>query len=141
LDDAELNEKTFFNGWFRTGDIGHVDDDGFLVLHGRKGDTANRGGEKVSLAEIDAALLSHPGIVDAAAFVVSHPRLGEDVAAAVVVEPDATVTPQELRTFLTTRLAPFKIPRRISIVARLPRGTTGKVQRWRLAGRQENERD
>ena len=92
----------------------------------------NRGGEKISPAEIDEALQRHPDVAEAAAFAVPHPRLGEDVAAAVVLRQGATATPFELREFLLPRLAQFKIPRRIVFVDRLPKGATGKVQRQRL---------
>ena len=92
----------------------------------------NRGGEKISPAEIDDGLQRHPAVAEAAAFAVPHPRLGEDVAAAVVLKEGATVTPLELREFLLPTLAQFKIPRRIVFVDRLPKGATGKVQRQRL---------
>jgi oxalate---CoA ligase len=132
LDAPELNRASFVDGWFRTGDIGSIDDDGFLTLHGRKTELINRGGEKISPSEIDDALQRHPDVAEAAAFAAPHPRLGEDVAAAVVLREGATVTPLELREFLLPRLAQFKIPRRIVFVDRLPKGTTGKVQRQRL---------
>jgi acyl-CoA synthetase (AMP-forming)/AMP-acid ligase II len=133
LDAPELDRESFVSGWFRTGDIGSLDAEGFLTLHGRVKELINRGGEKVSPAEIDEALLRHPGVAEAAAFAVPHPRLGEDVAAAVVLEKGAAVTPLELRKFLAARLASFKIPRRIVVLDRLPKGATGKVQRQRLA--------
>jgi len=132
LDAPELNRASFADGWFRTGDIGSLDAEGFLILHGRKTEFINRGGEKISPAEIDDALQRHPDIVEAAAFAVPHPRLGEDVAAAVVLKDGATVTPLNLREFLLPSLALFKIPRRIVFVERLPKGATGKVQRQRL---------
>ena len=113
LDAPELNRASFVDGWFRTGDIGSLDSDGFLSLHGRKTEMINRGGEKISPAEIDDALQRHPDVAEAAAFAVPHPRLGEDVAAAVVLREGATATPLELREFLLPSLAQFKIPRRI----------------------------
>src|SRR3954447_1545328 len=79
------------------------------------------------------ALLCHPQVAQAAAFGVPHPRLGEDAAAAVVLNPGATVTPAELREFISAHLAPFKVPRRITIVDQLPKGITGKVQRKHLS--------
>jgi acyl-CoA synthetase (AMP-forming)/AMP-acid ligase II len=133
LDAPELNSTSFVDGWFRTGDIGSLDADGFLTLHGRKTEMINRGGEKISPAEVDEALQLHPEVAEVAAFAVPHPRLGEDVAAAVVLIEGATVTPLELRKFLLPSLAQFKIPRRIVFVDRLPKGATGKVQRLRLA--------
>jgi acyl-CoA synthetase (AMP-forming)/AMP-acid ligase II len=132
LNAPDLNQAAFVNGWFRTGDIGSIDEDGFLTLHGRVKEIINRGAEKVSPVEIDDALMRHGDVAEAAAFAVSHPRLGEDVAAAVVLRPGATVTPAELRKFLSTQLAWFKIPRRITIVIALPKGATGKIQRRRL---------
>lgn len=132
LDAPKLNRASFVDGWFRTGDIGSIDSEGFLTLHGRKTEMINRGGEKISPAEIDEALQRHPDVAEAAAFAVPHSRLGEDVAAAVVLREGATATPLELREFLLPRLAQFKIPRRILLVDRLPKGATGKVQRQRL---------
>jgi acyl-CoA synthetase (AMP-forming)/AMP-acid ligase II len=132
LDAPELNSASFVDGWFRTGDIGSLDPDGFLTIHGRKTDMINRGGEKISPAEVDDALQRHPEVAEAAAFSVPHSRLGEDIAAAVVLKEGATVTPLKLREFLLPSLAQFKIPRRIVFVDRLPKGATGKVQRQRL---------
>lgn len=133
LDAPELNRASFVDGWFRTGDIGSLDADGFLSLHGRKTEMINRGGEKISPAEFDDALQRHPDVAEADAFAVPHPRLGEDVAAAVVLREGATVTTLKLREFLLSSLAQFKIPRRIVFVDRLPKGATGKVKRQRLA--------
>lgn len=130
LDAPDLNSCSYFDGWFKTGDIGSLDKDGFLTLHGRKSDVINRGGEKIFPAEIDDALLRHPAVVEAAAFPVAHSRLGEDVAAAVVLKPGSTVTPQDLRRFLQQTLASFKLPRRIHVVATLPKGNTGKIRRF-----------
>jgi oxalate---CoA ligase len=132
LDAPELNRTCFLDGWFRSGDIGSVDEDGFLTLHGRKTDVINRGGEKISPLEIDDALMRHPAVLEAAAFSVPHPRLGEDVVAAVVVRPGMTTTSVELRKYLQDQVAPFKVPRRIILREQLPKGTTGKVLRRRL---------
>ena len=133
LNAPELNRTRFVNGWFKTGDIGSLDEDGFLTLHGRKDDLINRGGEKISPVEIDDALMRHPAVAEAAAFAVPHPRLGEDVAAAVVLRPGMTATPVELRGYLQEQLASFKVPRRIVIRDQLPKGQTGKVVRRLLA--------
>ena len=133
LDATELNRGRFVNGWFKTGDIGSLDEDGFLTLHGRKDDLINRGGEKISPAEIDNALARHPAVAEAAAFAVPHSRLGEDVAAAVVLRRGMTATPVELREYLQEQVASFKVPRRIVLRDQLPRGQTGKVMRRRLA--------
>ena len=133
LNAPELNRSAFVDGWFRTGDIGSLDEEGFLTLHGRQKELINRGSEKIAPLEIDQALMRHPGVAQAAAYAVPHPRLGEDVAAAVVLHPGSPVTPIELREFLSAQLAAFKIPRRIVIVDQLPKGITGKVQRKRLS--------
>ncbi len=133
LGDETLNHEALRDGWFHTGDIGSLDEEGFLHLHGRLREVINRGGEKVSLSEVDAALLRHPAVAEAAAFGVPHQRLGQDVAAAVVLRPAMAVTGAELQRFLRDELVYFKVPRRVQIVEALPRGLTGKVLRHRLA--------
>ena len=101
----ELTRACFLNGWFKSGDVGSIDRDGFLTLHGRKDDLINRGGEKISPLEIDEALARHPAVAEAAAFAVPHARLGQDVAAAVVLRPGMTASPLELRSYLRDRVA------------------------------------
>ena len=133
LNAPELNGAMFAGGWFHTGDIGSIDADGFLSLHGRTKELINRGGEKISPLEIDHALMLHPDVAEAAACAVPHPRLGDDVAAAVVLRPGAGVTAEQLREFLGERLATFKVPRRIAILDALPKGLSGKVQRKQLS--------
>ncbi len=133
LDAPELNRLSFVDGWLRTGDIGSLDAEGFLTLHGRLKDLINRGGEKIAPLEIDSALLRHSAVAEAAAYAVPHPRLGEDIAAAVVLHPGCTVDPSELREFLGTQLAASKIPRRIVVLDQLPRGAYDKVLRRRLS--------
>jgi acyl-CoA synthetase (AMP-forming)/AMP-acid ligase II len=133
LNAPERNRSIFVDGWYRTGDVGSLDADGFLTLHGREKELINRGGEKIAPLEIDQALMKHPQVAQAAAFAVPHPRLGEDVAAAVVLHEGAAVTPAELREFISAELASFKLPRRITVVDQLPKGITGKVQRKRLS--------
>jgi acyl-CoA synthetase (AMP-forming)/AMP-acid ligase II/thioesterase domain-containing protein/acyl carrier protein len=133
LNAPELNRTRFVDGWFNTGDIGSVDEQGFLTVHGRKDDLINRGGEKISPLEIDDALMRHPAIAEAAAFAVPHPRLGEDVAAAVVLRPGMTLRPVEIRGYLQEQLASFKVPRRIVLYDQLPKGQTGKILRRQLA--------
>jgi len=133
LDDEGRPRPVLVDGWFPTGDLGAIDDDGFLVLSGRSKDIVNRGGEKIAPAEVDQALLRHPEVVEAAAFAVPHPRLGEDLAAAVVLRPGAEAASLHLRRFLAERLVPFKVPRRIHVVSALPKGATGKVSRAALA--------
>ncbi len=133
LGDDTLNREVLRDGWFHTGDIGSLDEDGFLRLHGRLREVINRGGEKVSLSEVDAVLLRHPAVADAAAFAVPHQRLGQDVAAAVVLHPGMQVAAEELQRYLRGELVYFKVPRRVQIIDALPRGLTGKVLRHRLA--------
>ncbi|MBX9847454.1 MAG: AMP-binding protein [Xanthobacteraceae bacterium] len=133
LDDAKANAASFVDGWFRTGDLGSLDADRFLTISGRARDVINRGGEKIMPAEIDAALMGHPAIADAAAFGLPHPRSGEQVAAAVVVREGTTVTAAGLREWLGSRLARHKVPRRLLFLDRLPRALAGKVQRHELA--------
>lgn len=123
----------FRDGWLLTGDLGRIDEDGYLTVVGRLKDVINRGGEKVFPYEIEKAMLEHPAVLEAAAFGVPHPRLGENVAAAAVLKPGSAVSEQELKRFLAARLAGFKLPRRIWFVASLPRGDTGKVQRGSLS--------
>jgi acyl-CoA synthetase (AMP-forming)/AMP-acid ligase II/thioesterase domain-containing protein/acyl carrier protein len=132
IDDPEMNRATFVDGWFHTGDLGRIDTDGFLTIVGRIKEMINRGGEKIAPAEIDQALLRHPAVAEATSFAVPHPRLGEDIAAAVVLHPGHTITPLELRRYLKPLLVSFKIPRRIHILAAIPKGDTGKVRRQDL---------
>lgn len=120
-------------GWFRTGDLGSLDEDGFLTLHGRSSEMINRGGEKILPGEVEAALMRHPAVAEAAVFAVPHPRLGEDLAAAVVLKPNAPVEGADLRRFLKNHLVTFKIPRSISIENELPKTLAGKVQRRLLS--------
>lgn len=140
LDDPEANAAAFLrDGWFRTGDIGYLDDDGFLYLTSRLSEMINRGGEKIAPVEVDQALASHPAVAGAAVFPVPDARLGEDIVAAIVLKPGAAATPRELRRWMLDRLSPFKVPRRIWIVEALPKTPTGKVQRRMLADHFLNE--
>ncbi|HTB98141.1 MAG TPA: AMP-binding protein [Terracidiphilus sp.] len=135
LGDVEASATVFDDGWFRTGDAGHVDADGNLFITGRLKEMINRGGEKVAPGEVDEVIGSHPAVLDAAAFAIPHPTLGEDVACAVVLRRDGgqSVSPSEIRRFAAKHLAPYKIPRRICFVDKIPRGDLGKPQRWQLA--------
>jgi acyl-CoA synthetase (AMP-forming)/AMP-acid ligase II/thioesterase domain-containing protein len=127
------NEAAFSNGWFRTGDEGSLDDEGYLTLRGRLKEIINRGGEKISPLEIDDVLLRHPAVRQAVTFSMDDPLLGEEVAAAVVVGPESAAGERELQDFVAQQLAPFKVPRRIVVVYEIPKGPTGKVQRIGLA--------
>jgi oxalate---CoA ligase len=133
--DSEANRATHVDGWFRTGDLGRIDDDGYITLTGRLHEIINRGGEKVSPREIDDALAEHPAVRRAAAFAVTHPTLGEDVAAAVVLNHGSRMTERDIREFLFGRLAAFKVPSRVVLVDEIPAGATGKIQRNTLAAR------
>jgi len=128
----EANTAAFHRSWFRTGDQGRIDADGYLFITGRLKEIINRGGEKISPREVDEALLDHPDVLQAVAYAVPHPSLGEDLAAAVVLRADAVVDEAALRGFLFGCLAPYKIPSTILRVATIPKGATGKVQRNRL---------
>ena len=126
-------EAAFAGDWFKTGDLGYFDDDGYLFLAGRIREMINRGGEKVAPQEVDEVLLDHPAVAEAVTFAVPHATVGEDVAAAVVLRPHAAATPKEIRQFATARIADFKVPRQVLIVREIPKGPTGKVQRIGLA--------
>ena len=132
LDDPEANRQAFSNGWLRTGDLGRVDSDGYLFVTGRIKEIINRGGEKILPNEIDRALAAHPAVSEAAAFGVPHPSLGEDVAAAVVLHAGVEASEAELRTWGASRLAAFKVPRRIFIKPEIPKSATGKPRRHLL---------
>lgn len=131
----DANAAAFINGWFRTGDQGVFDTDGYLRITGRLKEIINRGGEKISPREVDEVLLEHPAIAVAVTFALPHDKLGEEVAAAVVLREGRMVNEQELRTFASARLANFKVPRRIVFVSHIPTGPTGKLQRIGLARR------
>jgi len=132
---AAANAAAFTGGWFRTGDLGRLDEDGYLFITGRLKEMINRGGEKVFPREIDEILLDHPAVAEAATFAVPHPRLGEDVAAAVRLRPGARADEDALRDFVAARVADFKVPRRVIVVAEIPKSTAGKIQRGTLAAR------
>jgi acyl-CoA synthetase (AMP-forming)/AMP-acid ligase II len=129
----KANAEAFVNGWFRTGDQGVKDANGYIRLTGRLKEIINRGGEKVSPREVDEALMDHPEVLQVVTFAVPHYKLGEDVATAVVLREGATATEQELRSFLSQRLAAFKTPRKILFLPEIPTGATGKLQRNGLA--------
>jgi acyl-CoA synthetase (AMP-forming)/AMP-acid ligase II len=129
------NEAAFTAGWFRTGDEGMLDDDGYLFLTGRLKEQINRGGEKISPLEIDEILLRHPAVAEAVTFAIPHDKLGEEVGAAVVVVDGQSVTEGELQRYVREHVAAFKVPRQIVFVAEVPKGATGKPQRIGLAER------
>jgi acyl-CoA synthetase (AMP-forming)/AMP-acid ligase II len=133
----DANAKNFFEcdgrRWFRTGDQGALDLDGYLSLTGRLKEIINRGGEKISPFEVDGVLMDHPAVVQVVTFATPHPKLGEEVAAAVVLREGHTATEREIRDFAAGRMADFKVPRRVVILAEIPKGATGKLQRIGLA--------
>jgi acyl-CoA synthetase (AMP-forming)/AMP-acid ligase II/acyl carrier protein len=128
----EANQKSFSEGWFRTGDQGYLDSDRYLFITGRIKEIINRGGEKISPREIDETLLKHPQVLQAVSFAIPDKTLGEDIAAAVVVKDDS-IRESELRRFANDHLAFFKVPKRIFILDEIPKGPTGKLQRIGLA--------
>lgn len=132
LNNQESSEKAFTNGWFRTGDQGYMDAEGYFFLTGRLKEVINRGGEKISPREIDEVLLDHPAVLQVVTFAIPDAKLGEDIAAAVVLCQKG-VKEKELREYAATRLAGFKVPRIIVIVDEIPKGPTGKFQRLGLA--------
>ncbi len=128
------------DGWLRTGDLGHLDSQGLLVIDGRKSETIISGGENIVPDEVEAALLEHPAVADAGVYAIPHPEWGEAVAAKVVLRPadggdsgpQATVTEQTLKDFARETLAPFKVPKQISFTDALPRTRSGKLLRREL---------
>jgi acyl-CoA synthetase (AMP-forming)/AMP-acid ligase II len=129
----KANAEAFTKGWFRTGDQGVMDADGYLTITGRLKEIINRGGEKISPREVDEVLMDHPAVQQCVTFAVPHDKLGEDVAAAVVLRDGVQASEKDLREFAAKRVADFKVPRKILIVAEIPKGATGKLQRIGLA--------
>lgn len=127
------NAESFTNGWFRTGDQGVMDDEGYLSITGRLKEIINRGGEKVSPREIDDVLMDHPAIRQVVTFAMPDDKLGEEIAAAVVLRDGIDASDQDIRKFAGARLAGFKVPRKIVFLDEIPKGATGKLQRIGLA--------
>jgi acyl-CoA synthetase (AMP-forming)/AMP-acid ligase II len=132
-DDPQTTSAAFIDGWFHTGDLGRFDDDGYLTITGRISDLINRGGEKISPAEIENELLKHPAVAEVCVFPVPHPTLGQEVAAAVVLRSAGALDEPGLVAYARERLASFKVPRRTVILDELPRAATGKVRRATMA--------
>ena len=120
-------------GWFRTGDQGSLTPEGYLSLTGRLKEIINRGGEKISPREVDEILMDHPAVSQCVTFAMPHDKLGEDVAAAIVLREGQTLAEKDLRGFALERLAAFKVPAKILILDEIPKGATGKLQRIGLA--------
>jgi len=129
----QANAGAFANGWFRTGDQGVMDAEGYLSLTGRLKELINRGGEKISPAEVDNVLMEHPAVAQAVTFAMPHAMLGEEVAAAVVLRENMTAEENEIRAFVAKHVADFKVPRKVLILTEIPKGATGKLQRIGLA--------
>jgi acyl-CoA synthetase (AMP-forming)/AMP-acid ligase II len=135
LNNSQANSASFVDGWFRSGDLGSRDADGYLFVRGRLKEIINRGGEKISPGDIDAALLCHPKVLEAASFGESDAIYGENVQAAVILRPGTEATEVELRDYCRTKLSAFEVPERIFIVAGFPRTAKGSTDRRALAAR------
>jgi oxalate---CoA ligase len=133
LDDPHANAEAFVDGWFRTGDLGWFDDDGYLTLTGRIKDVINRGGEKIGALEVERVLCDHPAVGRACVFGIPHPTLGEEVVASVIPAALAQASEEAIRAFARQRLAPFKVPRRIFFTTAFPTGASGKIDKRQLA--------
>ena len=129
----KANAENFTNDWFRTGDQGVMDEEGYLVITGRLKEIINRGGEIFSPREVDDVLMDHPAVQQVVTFAMPHPKLGEEVAAAVVLREGQTASEHDIREFASTHLADFKVPRKILFLEEIPKGATGKLQRIGLA--------
>jgi acyl-CoA synthetase (AMP-forming)/AMP-acid ligase II len=136
--DPEATAGTWKGGWLYSGDLGRMDDDGYLYIVGRKKDVIIRGGNNIHATDVETALHEHPDVVDAAVVGMPHKVLGEDVAAFVVLTEGSAATPEDLRSHAAERLADYKVPRRIEIVDDLPRNATGKVLKADLRARIES---
>lgn len=129
----KANAENWTNGWFRTGDQGIMDADGYLTISGRLKEIINRGGEKVSPREVDDVLMEHPAVAQAVTFALPHDKLGEEVAAVIVLKEGAEAEARAIRDFAAQHLAAFKVPREILFRDEIPKGATGKLQRIGLA--------
>ncbi|KPF50733.1 AMP-dependent synthetase [beta proteobacterium AAP121] len=131
----KANAEAYTHGWFRTGDQGVMDAEGYVSLTGRLKEIINRGGEKVSPREVDEILMDHPAVAQVVCFGMPHPKLGEEVAAAVVLREGQAATERELQDFVGQRAADFKVPKKILLLEEIPKGATGKLQRIGLAAK------
>lgn len=131
----KANAEAFVNGWFRTGDQGVMDADGYVSITGRLKEIINRGGEKISPREVDEILMDHPAVAQVVCFGMPHPKLGEEVAAVVVLREGQQATERELQEFVAQRAADFKVPKKVLFMAEIPKGATGKLQRIGLAAK------
>jgi acyl-CoA synthetase (AMP-forming)/AMP-acid ligase II len=129
----KANAEAFREGWFRTGDQGVMDEEGYFTITGRLKEIIIRGGEKISPREVDEVLMDHPAILQVVTFGIPHEKLGEEVGVVVVLRETQTATEQEIREFAALRLADFKVPRKVLFMTEIPKGATGKLQRIGLA--------
>ncbi|MES2888574.1 MAG: acyl--CoA ligase [Pseudomonadota bacterium] len=129
----KANAEAYAHGWFRTGDQGVMDDEGYISITGRLKEIINRGGEKISPREIDELLMDHPAVAQVVCFAMPHPKLGEEVAAVVVLREGQQVSERDLQAFVGQRAADFKVPQKILFMDEIPKGATGKLQRIGLA--------
>lgn len=136
-ENPKANESAFFMAmgkrWFRTGDQGAFDEDGYLSLTGRLKEIINRGGEKISPLEVDAVMLGHAEIIQVVCFAVPHEKLGEDIAAAVVLKEGSKLDDRAIRDYTAQHVTDFKVPRSVVILDEIPKGATGKIQRIGMA--------
>ena len=130
---TEANKTNFSNGWFRTGDQGFFDEDGYLKISGRLKEIINKGGEKISPLEVDNVLMDHPSIEQAVCFGYEDKMLGEDIATAIILKEGINLNEADLKIYAKEKLAKFKIPKKIFFVTEIPKGATGKLQRNVLA--------
>jgi acyl-CoA synthetase (AMP-forming)/AMP-acid ligase II len=131
----KANEEAYAEGWFRTGDQGVMDADGYISITGRLKEIINRGGEKVSPREVDEILMDHPAVAQVVCFGMPHAKLGEEVAAVVVLREGQAATERELQAFVSARAADYKVPKKILFMEEIPKGATGKLQRIGLAAK------
>ena len=131
----KANAEAFTHGWFRTGDQGVMDEDGYVTLTGRLKEIINRGGEKISPREVDEILMDHPAVAQVVCFGMPHAKLGEEVAAVVVLREGQQATERELQAFVGGRAADYKVPKKILFMDEIPKGATGKLQRIGLAAK------
>lgn len=129
----KANAEAFTSGWFRTGDQGVMDEEGYITISGCLKEIINRGGERISPREVDDVLMNHPAIQQVMTFAIPHGKLGEDVGAVVVLREGRQASEKEVREFAEQQLAAFKVPRKIVFLDEIPKGATGKLQRIGLA--------
>ena len=138
FDDTESSK--FRDGWFLTGDLGRISNDGFVYIVGRIKDVVIRGGENINCSEVESRLLTYPGVIEAAAFGAPHPALGEELVAIVHVDERSAITQEDLREYIAERLAAFKVPARIAVTSQeLPRTASGKIAKLGIAKAMELE--